>query len=134
MGTACVFRIGGCGADDDLVASPTELQDALRQTTPSAVPTVDLDFAAALDGGEQWQRWQHHLNRLLRAHVEAEVVLIRLTPPSARSGTRSGKDQARRIANELRPSLGNAVRIFQSTCPELTDRSKRHKRECTNVC
>ena len=150
-GVACVFRIGGCGEHMD-IASPSELQTALHRAKAqqATVRTIDFNVEAALaqDGGASQgtapgrQTLRKAIGALLHAHAAADVVLVRLTLPSpttAATGKRGrGAAVAAREAREAvaRASrrLAGAVQTFQSVCPELTDRSKRKKRECTNVC
>ena len=110
-----------------------------RQASGAAVPIVRIDaragaeaFGAAVD------------QQLLREHANAEVVLVQLTLPDESPEARGALDDAsaatastvrvRRSVEQRHPRLEAAMREFQAKCPELTDRSKRKKRECTNVC
>ena len=74
-GVACVFRLGGCGEAMDIVA-PSVLQAALRRSIPPKV-LVDMREPAAAARGVQ---------QLLGHHAEAEVVMLRLRPPSEQQG------------------------------------------------
>ena len=124
-GVACVFRLGGCGEAMDIVA-PSVLQAALSRSVPPKV-LVDMREPAAAARGVQ---------QLLGHHAEAEVVMLRLRPPSEQQGASAlaGPRLAAAAAAGVHPNLSAAVRGFSRRCSELVDRSKRHKRECTNVC
>ena len=71
--------------------------------------------------------------QLLGKYAGSEVVLVRLTLPREREGVRLEKSTREAIGAD-HPPLRAAMREFARECPELTDRSKRKKRECTNVC
>ena len=69
-----------------------------------------------------------------------EVVLVRLSVPRPeRTGGHTAMDEMNaalrsQAAGAAGGQLRAAMHRFQARCPELMDRSKRHKRECTNVC
>ena len=70
----------------------------------------------------------------MREHADAEVVLVRLSAPLVPPTGVDGYLATRDATDQFHHKLGRAVRRFRGLCPELTDRSKRKKRECTNVC
>ena len=126
-GVACVFRLGGCGEAMDIV-SPSVLQAKLhRQRAPSVAVDVTSPGAAA-----------RGVQALLGRHADDEVVIVRLTAPAeqqvAAVGGLRGAQLAAAAVRAVHPSFPAAIRRFSRRCPEMVDRSKRHKRECTNVC
>lgn len=144
-GVACVFRLGNCG-EHVSVASPAELEAALARGQPP--PTVELDLAklarAAPNNGTEARGSGRPLRRLLHGARSEEVVLLRLRlPPPHAAQAAHGQPldpstlrllSARDAAKRAHPRLGAAMRRFENRCPELTDRSKQRRRECTNVC
>ena len=129
-GVACVFRIGGCGETMN-IASPTELQDALSRGDRAATVTLDLADAMRSGSGSNLRR---NIAGLLKTHTDVEVVLVRLAVPPVPSTGVDGFWATQEAVEKFHAKLGGAVRKFRRVCPELTDRSKRRKRECTNVC
>ena len=137
-GVSCVFRLGACGEAMDIV-SPTELQAALNRAKPRSVPTVTIDLFSSTA-----KTLQAELTQLEHTHAETEVVLVRVTPPATLATPEPPPTSRRRrrvapSADDLQltsqyPRYARAVDKFVRTCPELVDRSKQHKRECTNVC
>ena len=78
---------------------------------------------------------QGAVRELLHEYASAEVVLLRLELPKEGSGL--GEDSVKLMSKAVRrqhPELFGALQGFIQSCRELTDRSKRRKRECTNVC
>ncbi len=146
---ACVFRLGHvCGAGLD-VANPAELRDAMRRLG-AAPPTVDMRaFGRAPSANRSApaapspaNALHAPLRRLLRESRDDEVVLVRLAlPPPLEPDQLKGADPAtahlattRAVATQAHRLLGASMGRFGRICPELVDRSKRKKRECTNVC
>jgi hypothetical protein len=139
-GVACVFRIGGCGEAMD-IASPTEIAPALQRAAPHAVATIDIDVAgahAAADDARGAARLRESIAELLRTHADDELVFVRVVPPPLSESTprrgRVAPSAAELRVTPLHRRFGRAVDAFVRRCPELVDRSKRKKRECTNVC
>ena len=137
-GVSCVFRLGGCGEAMDIV-SPTVLQAALTRAPPRAVPTITVDVDAAsreLDPARGREQLRSAISQLLRKHADTEVVLVRVTPPVTpdRPVGRVRPSAAGLHLTKLHGRYARAVDAFVGTCRELVDRSKRHHRECTNVC
>ena len=154
-GVACVFRLGGCGETFDIV-SPSELQDVLHRPSRAAVPTVTVDFSElALGEAPRAAAFAAAMDSL---QADDEVVLVRvIAPSSARAssarapgartpagrrgaakprrargpdGVQRAVDAAKSVHSDaLGKLLANAVRSFARRCPEMTDRSKWHKRE-----
>ena len=56
-----------------------------------------------------------------------QVVLVRLELSNDAGASQLAYD-------DPQTPLGEAIAQFRRRCPELTDRSKKRKRECTNVC
>ena len=135
---SCVFRLGGCGENMDIV-SPTDLRAALHRLPPSAVPTITVDInhpGDTFDARDQ-PKLTRAINRLLRTHAEAEVVLVKLILP-ATLPSHPGRRVTPRAVDFGLPAVhrryARAIDQFTGLCPELVDRSKARKRECTNVC
>ena len=128
-GVACVFRLGGCGEAMDIVSPSVPQAKIHRQPAPSVAVDVTAPEAAA-----------RGVQALLGRHADAEVVMVRLTAPAepaveaAGGGSLRGAQLAAAAARAVHPNLPSAIRRFSRRCPEMVDRSKRHKRECTNVC
>jgi hypothetical protein len=137
-GIACVFRVAKCADTLDLV-SPTELDLEMRRVrreTGGGPPVVRLDarassktIRAAVD------------EALLGRFASSPIVLVRLTLPSAPAAAATSTDPTVALNRQVHggiverhPELARAMLAFAKKCPELTDRSKKRKRECTNVC
>jgi len=67
-------------------------------------------------------------------HRDAPLVHVKLQLPPASDAEMTPKDLLGGLLDATHPQLATSMRQFASQCPELTDRSKRRKRECTNVC
>ena len=161
-GVACVFRLGGCGEAFDIV-SPSELQDALHRLPRAAVPTVTVDLSEPAPGEAPRAAAFAAAVEVLTTDAEVVLVRIVTPPapaqaskPAAGSTLRAGsakrgKGRSRRArggpdgvqravdaaesvhADTQGRRLASAVRSFARRCPEMTDRSKRHKREWCDV-
>ena len=57
-------------------------------------------------------------------------------PPAAQTACHSVREMSMASSpdDEEQKAWVHAVDRFCHACPELTDRSKKHKRECTNQC
>ena len=137
-GVSCVFRAGKC-ADNVELASPTDLHEAIERARSrgTMVPIVALDLSQGLDSASPALGEQLAALQRLASH---EVVLVRLSVPRPeRTGGHTAMDEMNaalrsQAAGAAGGQLRAAMHRFQARCPELMDRSKRHKRECTNVC
>ena len=137
----CVFRLGSCA--EDAVAPPTELDEALRASSSATPPLVELPLDSADSAATAAAAVRDLSSERLR---DARVVRVRLRlpPRAAPSGGGASLEQlARPSACEgvhgLLEAAGHAewaaaVQRFCRVCPELTDRDKKRKRECTNQC
>ena len=142
-GVRCVFRLGSC--PEDTVAPPTELDDALAQQraqqphAPPPLVELRLESAAAVAASARAVRALLDPNG---AHAASRVVRLRLRmPPTsvllAREGAGGSQPECKglqTLLGEAHPELAHAVHRFCWSCPELTDRSKKAKRECSNTC
>ena len=144
-GVRCVFRMGKCSDRD--IAMPAELDEALTQRDRRDSPIViHVDMRANLSSSDAAEA----VRSLLRAEARAApVVLLSLRLPE-RERADGGAGDARRARGpehdgipallsaerlaRVHPRLPGAVQRFGRACPELLDRSKRRRRECTNVC
>ena len=72
------------------------------------------------------------------AHAAARVVRVRLQLPRVLPQQTPGYQPecrgVRALLQGAQPGWAEAVERFCRRCSELTDRDKRHKRECTNQC
>lgn len=158
-GVRCVFRLGSC--PEDTVAPPTELADALAQQRvqqphlpPPPLVDLRLDSASALNASVGAVR---ALVDPSGAYAAARVVRLRMRMPETGAllallaqrgavgyrpecnhrGCSPGYDECKGLQSalaEAHPEWAGAVRRFCTSCSELTDRSKKAKRECTNTC
>ena len=147
-GVRCVFRMGKCSDRD--VAMPAELDEALAQQQQAdgrvSPPTIHVDMRANASSSDATDA----VRSLLRAEARAApVVLLSLRLPERERADGAGDGRrahagpvhdgipallsAERLAR-VHPRLPGAVQRFGRACPELLDRSKRRRRECTNVC
>ena len=137
-GIACVFRVAKCADTLELV-SPTELElemHRVRRETGDGPPVVRLDARASSETVRAAVD-----KALLGRFASSPIVLVRLTLPSAPAAAATSTDpsvalnrQVHGVIKERHPELARAMLVFAKKCPELTDRSKKRKRECTNVC
>mmetsp|Transcript_18080 Transcript_18080/g.59576 ORF Transcript_18080/g.59576 Transcript_18080/m.59576 type:complete len:155 (+) Transcript_18080:871-1335(+) len=101
----------------------------LQSQRQSAIATArggDAAAAAASSAAEA-------VRSLLDELTGAPVVLLRLTLPEAPAdGAQPPIDPA--VLRRAHPGLERAASRFRDSCPELLDRSKTRRRECTNFC
>ena len=131
-GVACVFRIG-CGEDG--LASPAELDDEIARAAAAGGPPPPPAIAVALGGGAAAT---DRALRELRDGPQHGAMLARVRlelPPDALGGGNDDDDAPLAATRAAAPvALATAMHDFGRVCPELTDRSKKRKRECTNLC
>mmetsp|Transcript_22508 Transcript_22508/g.74234 ORF Transcript_22508/g.74234 Transcript_22508/m.74234 type:complete len:212 (-) Transcript_22508:228-863(-) len=93
---------------------------------PAAGAGGDAAAAAASSAAEA-------VRSLLDELTGVPVVLLRLTLPEAPAdGAQPPIDPA--VLRRAHPGLERAASRFRDSCPELLDRSKTRRRECTNFC
>jgi hypothetical protein len=126
-GVRCVFRVGSC-VD---MALPTELAAATDGAPPP--PVVELDYRAQPSNATA-AAWSAAADALLRTHRGAPVVLLALRLPASSDAEITPVERLREQLPRTHPRLRTAMRMFGERCGELVDRSKRRRRECTNVC
>eukprot|EP00965_Chrysotila_dentata_P206030 6183314-Pleurochrysis_carterae.AAC.1 len=61
-------------------------------------------------------------------------IRLRLMPKGDGDAEQTIEQLLGSMIDEAHPELRRALRRFRRHCSELVDRSKRKKRECTNVC
>ncbi|EOD37892.1 hypothetical protein EMIHUDRAFT_224863 [Emiliania huxleyi CCMP1516] len=111
-GRVAVLPALDCGG---AVAPPSELEAALQANSAAAAPTLRA------------------VRSLLDELTGVPVVLLRLTLPEAPAdGAQPPIDPA--VLRRAHPGLERAASRFRDSCPELLDRSKTRRRECTNFC
>jgi hypothetical protein len=125
-GTRCVFRVGGCPEAD--LATPTELEVALRTTAPPPVVSIDLRSGEAL--GTQLAAAALLLERVAE---DASVVLLRLALPTDAESAPTARQLSAAVGDAGAPArFGRALGAFDRRCRELTRRRPRDP--CTNIC
>jgi len=132
-GVRCVFR-ATCG---EAVAPPSELEAALQANSAAAAPTVRVDLSRFDAGGDAAAAAASSAAEAVRLLLDdltgVPVVLLRLTLPEAPAdGVQPPIDPA--VLRRAHPGLERAASRFRDSCPELLDRSKTRRRECTNFC
>ncbi len=129
----CVFR-ATCG---EAVAPPSELEAALQANSAAAAPTLRVDLSRFDAGGDAAAAAASSAAEAVRSLLDeltgVPVVLLRLTLPEAPAdGAQPPIDPA--VLRRAHPGLERAASRFRDSCPELLDRSKTRRRECTNFC
>ena len=135
----CVFRLGNCA--EDAVAPPSELEEALAASAlagnaPPPLLEVPLQSlvaaraAAAVVADLTGPRYRDAkvVRVRLRLPGKSTELASQLATPSACHGVRGMLEAAGHAQWAARTD------DFCVRCRELTDRSKKRKKECTNQC
>ena len=131
MHCARAGQVGKCADKMDL-ASPSELplvSERILNSTGAPAPVVEINLDAS--AGELKAAVDHQLTV---KYQDSELVFLSVTTGSAIRSQYADEKLLRATVHRLHKGLTGAMHSFQRVCPELTDRNKRRKRECTNVC
>ena len=126
----CVFRLGACA--EDAIAPPSELEEALAASAePPSLLEVPLHSLAALGAAAAVSELvgpRYRNARVVRVRLRLPARPEELATPSACHSVRSMLEAAGHT------QWARSTDDFCKRCRELTDRSKKRRRECTNQC
>lgn len=130
FGIGCSFRVGNC--DEETLAPPSELESrlALGREEP---PVLRIDLRTEDGRGDIKSELAKLMGDELR---RSSIVLIKLRLPKSDDVEQDPLQLLEPAMRQARPDgkLADAMHRFARQCPELVDRSKQRKRECTNTC